>query len=81
MSHLIREINEVWPRTVPCVTPEHDVGLEVGDDARLTVESLLRDGLEEEVHGLAEALLRPRGRSDRGPSPEAAGGNKYAYYV
>ena len=58
---------------VPCVAPEHYVGLEVRNDACLTVKGLLRDGLEEEVHGLAEALLRPGSRSRNCTPPEAVG--------
>ena len=60
-------------QVVPCVAPETNVRLEVGNDVCLTVKGLLCHGLEEEVHGLAEALLRPGGRSSYHTPPEAAG--------
>lgn len=63
-------------KSVPCVAPQTNVGLEIGNDACLTVEGLLRYGLEEEVHGLAETLLRSGSRSDNHASPEAVGSSK-----
>ena len=60
---------------VPSVPPESNVRFQVRDDTGRTVFGLLRDGLEEEVHGLAEALLHAWGGGGNGSSPEAAGGN------
>ena len=56
--------------TTRCIPPHDDVSLEIGDDTCGSVTSLDGDSFEEEVHGVDESLLKPRGTFSREASPE-----------
>ena len=69
MSHdLVRRVQAVCAfdqcparlaaRNIP---PDGDIIPKIGDDAGGSVVGLDRDGLEEEVHGMDESFLGPRG--------------------